>query len=159
MSSGHSGRVTSMHAGLGSLVCVSFAQLGWRVLTFFFFKVTASSDGDIRVLAPTRKPTLINLLKVTVKIWWKETISFLCHLNLSISEPRLWRGCPGLVQREESDPGCRLQQQHCEDLGCQAIVVDNCSFGLSPQSQAIVVDNYSGTCCLIITDLFSAGSV
>jgi len=44
VSSGHSGRVTSMHAGLGSLV-------------------TASSDGDIRVLAPTRKPTLINLLK------------------------------------------------------------------------------------------------
>ena len=27
-------------------------------------KVTASSDGDIRVLQPTRKPTLINLLKV-----------------------------------------------------------------------------------------------
>lgn len=29
--------------------------------------MTASSDGDIRVLQPTRKPTLLNLLKVHIK--------------------------------------------------------------------------------------------
>ena len=61
VNSGHSGRVTSIHAGLGSLVIFQQLTLLCKIL---ISKVTASSDGDIRVLQPTRKPTLINLLKV-----------------------------------------------------------------------------------------------
>ena len=74
--------------------------------------------------------------------------SFLSHLkpDLPNSEPRLWRGCSGLVQREESDPCCGLQQQHCEDLGCQAIVVDNCSSTVLPNLRA---NNHRSLLCWI----------
>ena len=70
-----------MHAGLGSLVLFFFSFAA--VLKMATLKVTASSDGDIRVLQPTRKPTLISLLKVRLST--STMLRSAIHVNYFIS--------------------------------------------------------------------------
>ena len=88
---GHQGKLSSISAGLGSVV-------------------TAASDGTVRVFQPDRGMALINTVKVLMRIISGSI------LLATISESGLWRVGSALLPGVQSDNGSRLQQQHGQNL-------------------------------------------